>query len=470
MLEVPNPPIEQKEPHPTPTPISGYTYRSAGMITLIVIASIYAAELLVMFLLELLRPLPSWILPLIDSTLLVLFIYPMLHFFVFLPQRRQIREIATAMIALEEARDQVEQRVIERTAELQQANKELDASLRQLESRKREATLLAEMVNLFQACRNNEEAYTVLAHYASRLFPEVSGILYVFKASRNLLEKVVGWGENDASESTFEPGECWALRRGRIHLTTGDPTALNCEHLGTASPSASLCIPMVAQGNALGILLLRVADSSAPAAEQLAGYSTLAHTASEHISLALANLNLRESLHSQAIRDPLTGLFNRRYLEETLDRELHRAQRRGSHLCVLIVDVDHFKRFNDTHGHDAGDALLRELGATLRNQLRKEDVTCRYGGEEFVLVLMDADTSSACKRAEELRQAVQSMQVLYRGQPLEQVTISIGVAVFSDDGDSPEVLLKAADQALYRAKSSGRNRVVLASDKDSMDA
>jgi diguanylate cyclase (GGDEF)-like protein len=196
----------------------------------------------------------------------------------------------------------------------------------------------------------------------------------------------------------------------------------------------------------------------------------LAEAVAAQVGLGLANVQLREMLRSQSIRDPLTGLFNRRYMTETLEREVHRARRTGRPLGVLIADVDGFKRQNDEFGHDAGDAVLVELAALLQGSLRKEDIACRYGGEEFVLVLPDASPENAVKRAEHLREATRHLRVPHQELLLGPVTISIGVAAFPDHGADGASLLKAADMALYESKRAGRDRVTLAPPPESIPA
>jgi len=184
-------------------------------------------------------------------------------------------------------------------------------------------------------------------------------------------------------------------------------------------------------------------------------------TLAEHLALAVANLNLREKLRLQSIRDPLTKLFNRRYMEESLERELRRSIRRGLPLAVLMIDVDQFKHFNDSFGHEAGDELLRELARLFESQLRAEDIACRYGGEEFMMILPEAPLEAARERAEQLRRAASEFQLQYRGDKLERVSVSIGVSCYPERGTSGEALLRSADQAVYRAKQEGRNRVIL---------
>jgi len=188
----------------------------------------------------------------------------------------------------------------------------------------------------------------------------------------------------------------------------------------------------------------------------------LARTFAEQTALALANLNMREVLRMQSVRDPLTGLYNRRYMEESLERELRRATRKNSSVGLMMLDVDHFKRFNDTFGHEAGDSVLRTLGNLFRTQFRGEDVVCRYGGEEFTIILPEASLETTCQRAEELREAAKKDVAQLGGQSLEPVSLSIGVSSFPTNGTTGEALLRAADAALYRAKEKGRDRVVVA--------
>jgi diguanylate cyclase (GGDEF)-like protein len=182
----------------------------------------------------------------------------------------------------------------------------------------------------------------------------------------------------------------------------------------------------------------------------------------EQFALALANVRLRETLRGQSIRDPLTGLFNRRYMEETLDRELSRAERGRRALSVVLLDIDRFKHFNDTFGHEAGDTVLASLGALLRSVSRASDVACRYGGEEFALILPEASLQDARRRAEEIQDAIRGLRVSHGGRPLEGVRCSMGVAAFPEHGEAGGALLRAADAALYRAKREGRDQVVLA--------
>ena len=330
--------------------------------------------------------------------------------------------------------------------------------------RTRESDLLNQIGELLEACFTVQEAYTVVGQLFGQFFSEESGALFVIIGSRNLVEAGAVWGAVPAGDwCVFEPEQCWALRRGRTHLVADTGSGLVCKHLPSPLPAAYLCIPLVAQGEALGVLYLASppAPEAAPA-DLTEAKRRLAGVVAERLALALANLRLRETLRSQSIHDSLTGLFNRRYMEETLEREVHRAKRGQRPLGIIMLDIDHFKEFNDTFGHDAGDALLTGLSELLIANSRKADLACRYGGEEFILVLPEASLDDTRRRAEQLRELANSLTVSHRGQPLGSVTISLGVAAFPDHGETGDAIIRASDAALYRAKRAGRDQVVIA--------
>jgi len=221
-----------------------------------------------------------------------------------------------------------------------------------------------------------------------------------------------------------------------------------------------ICASLQTRGEILGVLFFmrkgtsRISDTAFRSAQQLAV------AAAESFSLALSNLRLRESLRAQAIRDPLTGVYNRRYMEESVGREIGRADRRNSSVGLIILDLDHFKRLNDTYGHAAGDLVLETLGAYLKEHSRSEDIVCRYGGEEFVLVLPDIGLEGCRSRAEELRRGIERLHLVHEGTPLGKVTASIGVSSYPGFASGRDELYATADRSLYQAKSQGRNRVV----------
>ena len=327
--------------------------------------------------------------------------------------------------------------------------------------------LINEMGALLQCSATSQEAYEVVAQSAKKIFPFArGGALYIFKASRSALDLSASWGDLSGSESMFSPDSCWALRRGLPYWTDLSKATVSCGHLKDASANY-LCVPMVAQGDTLGILHLQYdAQRDSPGSEPLESVQEsqerLATNVAGQVALSLASLRLRETLRDQSIRDPLTGLFNRRFMQESLDRELHRARRKKRPLAVIFIDLDHFKRFNDSYGHEAGDAVLREMAVAFRGHFRSDDIICRYGGEEFAVILPESSAKDAMKRAATLRAALKKMSVRSRGEILDRVTISVGIAAFPEHGQTAEELLHIADQCLYRSKAEGRDRVTIA--------
>jgi diguanylate cyclase (GGDEF)-like protein/PAS domain S-box-containing protein len=341
-------------------------------------------------------------------------------------------------------------------AALQETNRRLADWVAELEQRKREISLLSEMGDMLRACRSPEEAYEVIAPMASQLFPEESGTVSVISATAGLCETVAAWG-TPAGARLFSMDECWALRRGRPHLVEHGQRGLVCKHAGDSGDAATVCVPMLAQGELLGLLHMTLGHERRAIEPRFRFVSTVA----EHIALAIANLKLRETLRSQSIRDPLTGLFNRRYMEESLDREMRRAARGRHPVGIIMLDLDFFKGFNDTYGHEAGDTLLRLVGQTLQKSVRAEDIACRYGGEEFTLILPEVPLEDAVARADDVRRAVRGLTIEHRRQQVGSVTISAGVAMYPDHGPTGDAVRRAADAALYRAKALGRDRIVV---------
>jgi len=338
----------------------------------------------------------------------------------------------------------------------------LNRLVKELEVQTDQMTLLNEMVGLLECCGTSKEAFTVVDRYARTLFPEaVSGTLYTFRASRNLVEAVASWGNPQGLQPVFAPGACWALRRGQPHWSDA-ADGLACPHLSEMPAAKHLCVPMVGQGETLGVLHLEFSADGKEVPGLRDSYQRLGVTAAGQIALALASLQLREKLRDQSIRDPLTGLFNRRFMEESLDRELVRAKRKGHPLSVLFLDIDHFKRFNDTFGHDAGDFVLESVADLLRRFFRGDDVACRCGGEEFAVILPESLAQHAAARANALRDEVKKLGLQHRGVSLAAITLSIGVATFPEHGTNSDDLLRMADQCLYQSKAAGRDCVTVA--------
>ncbi|HVA93456.1 MAG TPA: diguanylate cyclase [Candidatus Dormibacteraeota bacterium] len=351
----------------------------------------------------------------------------------------------------------------EEEKKLDEAYRKLNAALAEAGQRSQETTRLTELLDILQSCQTAEEAYKIMEGTLPAAMSAAAGALCITSASRNMVETVALWGDAPATEKTFRPDDCWALRRGKVHHVRDSNSSLRCTHVSRSPANGYLCVPLAAQGETLGVLYLEYPEAAAapaPASHTLEALDRQASAVGERISLALANLRLREVLRGQSLRDPLTGLYNRRYMEESLEREFRRAVRNNLSVSLLMLDIDHFKRFNDTFGHQAGDTLMRTLGDFLLQRTRGQDAACRYGGEEFALILSGASADAAVKRAELLREDLKHLTVQHAGQVLGSVTLSIGVSSYPGHATS-EDLLQAADQALYRAKAEGRDRVIV---------
>jgi diguanylate cyclase (GGDEF)-like protein/PAS domain S-box-containing protein len=370
----------------------------------------------------------------------------------------------------------LEQQIKERTEELADTNTRLqqemwekdlarrtldeqnEEMMQTLKERSQRATLLAKMGELLQSCQTREEVFTAALGFAPRIFPSRRGAVALFNPAHNLVEVAGQWHDCQLPVTSFEPESCWALRTGHPHLVLAGETTARCNHAAGVE-SAYLCVPILAQGEALGILHIQATDQNPSLGEAELSFKT---TFTAQVGLSVANIRLREALRAQSTKDPLTGLYNRRYLQEMLDREIRRAIRSEQALGVLMLDLDHFKNFNDTYGHDAGDAVLRETASFLVRSIRAEDFVCRYGGEEFVVILPTADLRAAEARAQRIRAKLRDLVILHNGRSLGLITASIGVAALPAHGTNEKELLQAADAALYRAKREGRDRVAVA--------
>jgi diguanylate cyclase (GGDEF)-like protein len=224
-----------------------------------------------------------------------------------------------------------------------------------------------------------------------------------------------------------------------------------CSHFTHPLETGYLCVPLMVQGETLGVLCLLGGEWKG---EHFVDQQ-LAVAMGEGIKLALSNIELREELREQTLHDPLTGLYNRRYLEDSLARELYRAQRQNTSLCVAMLDIDYFKQMNDTFGHGAGDALLRELGRILLDNLRMSDIACRYGGDEFMLILPDSSLDDICQRVQQILELVKKLRLWHGDQLLKSLTVSAGIAVAHKHNFNEREILRAADEALYAAKQAG---------------
>jgi diguanylate cyclase (GGDEF)-like protein len=325
----------------------------------------------------------------------------------------------------------------------------------ELEGRTRTIDLLGRMANRLPGSKDETEFVRVIERFFPQILPGVRGALYVLSNSQTLLRRIGEWNEPLGSATEFVPSECWGIRRGHAHAVSDASNDVVCPHVNAAQLTGYRCLPLVAQGETVGLFYIEERLGEAAINDQDL------HALVETIGLSLVNMRLQEKLRHQSIRDPLTGLFNRRYLEESLELECSRAERSAEPIGVVMLDVDHFKRFNDTFGHEAGDVVLKQIGEILSRSVRQGDVACRFGGEEFVLILPGTGAAEATEVAERVRLSVQRLEVSYRNQSLGKTTVSLGVAAYPSAGRAPAELIEAADQLLYAAKNGGRDRVVV---------
>lgn len=321
---------------------------------------------------------------------------------------------------------------------------------------------LSELSEWLQSAKSEGELYGMISSVLGRLMPECKGSLFIYANSRDVLEVAAEWNGRSHTAS-IHPEDCWSLRRGHSYVHGTSEVEFHCDHVHSTVNDNYCCIPILAHGETVGLLHLEyTADASETAEEARARFADRARLGSacaEHLAIAIANMKLREGLRDQSVRDVLTGLNNRRYLLETARRELLRATRHKHPVSVITIDVDHFKKFNDNHGHDAGDTVLRHVGEILGAMFADDAVPCRFGGEEFVVMLPNIPLDKAAMRAEELRAKIEALTIRYADGQLPRVTISAGLASFPDAGANMMDVLKAADEALYRAKENGRNRI-----------
>jgi diguanylate cyclase (GGDEF)-like protein len=362
---------------------------------------------------------------------------------------------------LADANTRLQEEMLEKDSARNELDQQNERMMRELKKRSERATMLAKLGELLQSCISRDEVFAAALGFAPKIFPAARGAMALLNASRSLTEVIGSWTDCQLPAMEFEPTACWALRTGHPHLVVAGDSTAPCAHAAGVK-NTYLCIPILAQGETLGIVHLQATDEALQLNASELSFKT---TFAAQVGLSIANIRLREALRTQSVRDALTGLYNRRYLEEVLDREVRRAARAAQSLGLLMIDLDHFKSFNDTYGHEAGDAVLRETGLSLTKGIRAEDFVCRFGGEEFVVILPTADLEASCARAERLRLKMKELTILHQGRSMGMLTISVGVAVFPEHAMSPKELMAAADAAMYEAKRGGRDQVVVASSK-----
>jgi diguanylate cyclase (GGDEF)-like protein/PAS domain S-box-containing protein len=339
--------------------------------------------------------------------------------------------------------------------EIAKLNEQLAATVVVLRRREHDQTEIAKLSDLLQACATTSEVYPIVAATAESLFPQASGALARAEKGTHDLTRVAAWGADQVTEADFLIEDCWALRTGQRREVKGPGSAAQCRHFSRTPHGPYICMPLIVQGQTSGLLHFSLGEGGVVDDELRQTMQSFGDV----VKLSLVNIEQLELLGQQAIRDHLTGLFNRRYLVETLPREVRRAQRSGSPLTIAMLDIDFFKKFNDEYSHDAGDKVLSELGLVLKQGLRAEDIACRYGGEEFVIVLPECDLATARARLLQICLVVRGKAPVFRGRTLPNITLSVGMATLSGALPTAESLITAADNAMYMAKSKGRDRI-----------
>ncbi len=309
------------------------------------------------------------------------------------------------------------------------------------------------MTDMLQAAEGHDDAGAVLMATAQRLLPDYGGALYVFNNSRDRLDLAKAWntGEAFSPAEVLLPSNCWALKRGKPHINDPASNTLCCPH--HTCQSATVEIPMMARGKVHGLLVL--ARSGDESFRRLMDIRRLGRALADSMSLALSNIALREKLRTQSLRDPLTGLYNRRYMEDALDRYISLAERTGGATSVLMIDLDNFKQLNDVYGHAKGDAVLCDVAGQLVGALRPSDVVSRYGGEELLIILPNCDLADAALKAEMLRARIEALSEPHG----HAISASFGIATVPETSTSPLDVIPMADAALYSAKQAGKNCV-----------
>lgn len=345
---------------------------------------------------------------------------------------------------------------IQNEEKMRQLNEKTMMTLNELKLLEHDENLLNKLNRSLQVCVTGKEAYPRIELIAQDLFPELSGGLSVFNKSTNEMETVIQWGLDQLLPKIFLPMDCFAIRETTANLIDDPQKDIPCTHYLTPPEGGYIALPLMVQHELIGVIHLL-----APKAKKLTPHQQeIATSFSNIVKLALANINLRATLSELTLHDPLTNLYNRRYLNEFLSRELIRIAREETTLYVAMMDIDNFKKFNDTYSHLAGDEVLKLIGRLLTSTFRASDLSFRFGGEEFVVVLQNITSDKAITKMDRFREQLKSTLAYYKDRPLPGVTVSIGIAEAPKNGATIEEIVKAADHALYAAKEAGKDRVI----------
>jgi len=352
----------------------------------------------------------------------------------------------------------------EKVAEL--ARKDLENAFKVLKEHDEIISIINEMSNILQLSNSLEETLSLIGKYCTRLLPFAAGIIYVLNPSHNYLESLTEWNHPDIEEKVIFPDQCWGLREGKVYRYLNDKKNIACKHaIGKTGTPYYICIPLLGHNEIIGLLYLEIKGLKSMTDNAIHEFinqnELLITTLASNISISITNIKLRDSLRMRALHDPLTGLYNRLYLNESLNKDIQRAKRQNITLAIIMMDVDHFKEVNDTFGHEAGDFVLKEVSNLILKNTRKSDIVCRYGGEEFLLMYYDVSQDSALKAIEQLRVDISKMNLTLGTQSIRTITASFGLSIYPTHGETSSELISAADKALYQSKESGRNKTTI---------
>jgi diguanylate cyclase (GGDEF)-like protein len=325
------------------------------------------------------------------------------------------------------------------------------------------STVFNRLSELVSYAENEDAVVRAGVAALERLLPNRGGEVMLVNPSFDQLRVHSAWGQAETVIGgrlpVDRPTACPGIRRNAVHVTRSalDAFSLTCEVHPLRSGSL-ICVPMVSHNEVIGVLHVEREQEDAFDDEDARTGSRVA----EQVALAMANLRLMRRMEEQAMTDPLTGLANPRAFDPMVERELAIARREGQRVAVIMLDLDHFKQFNDAHGHPAGDEALRAFARTVRGTLRETDVAARYGGEEFAVLLRGTDLARARTVADKLRSAIEVTPIEIGPNRFAKITASLGVAASDAHGTDRMQLMRLADAALYMAKRDGRNRVEVA--------
>jgi diguanylate cyclase (GGDEF)-like protein len=341
----------------------------------------------------------------------------------------------------------------------QVARKQLEIGYEQLQHLYHQSSLMREMITLLQSSQTVEEACKIITLFAKQLFPLTGGIVFILD-DHGMWQSIANWNFKNLKPISFINHDCWAVRSNLVYEVLHPGEKPLCPHLHSLTNLhyPHFCMPIDKHGQISGIIFVEMRERHVDnhAYEE---FKRAMKAFVEQVSPALINIKLNDKLRYQSLSDELTGLYNRRFFLSALAHEIARTKRRKSQFSLVMMDIDHFKRYNDAYGHEAGDRILQKLADILRAQFRESDIICRYGGEEFLVLLPDIGLEDAKKRCEELLINVRNELFLPSLSKSKKVTISIGISEYPLHSRTAEQLIDRADKALYEAKASGRNQI-----------